>query len=316
MNAEKEDLGVMLDYTLDLAYGKDENDFECKIVDSNHCCDSGYFLYIENTEYGGIIDGISVDTQAHEVTYLGRTWHGILESKVLKPNSGDDYLVVSGEANTVLTSLVSRMGLSTLFSVSPEDSGITISKYKMNRYIAGYSGIKKMLKEYGAKLIITFKNGAAELSAKPIVDYSHEDQYDQDQIDFKIQKRKHHLNHIICLGKGDLAAREVIHVYSDGNGNISTTQVLTGLSEIEDVYDNANAESSDELKQGGIEMIEESWNSDEIAYNFNSDEKSYDIGDIVGAREKITGIEVNAEITKKIVTIQDNTITISYEVGE
>ena len=63
-------------------------------------------------------------------------------------------------------------------------------------------------------------------------------------------------------------------------------------------------------------MIEESWNSDEIAYNFNSDEKSYDIGDIVGAREKITGIEVNAEITKKIVTIQDNTITISYEVGE
>jgi hypothetical protein len=63
-------------------------------------------------------------------------------------------------------------------------------------------------------------------------------------------------------------------------------------------------------------MIVESWNSNELEYEFNSDAESFDIGDIVGAREGVTGTEVNAEITKKIVTIGNNTTTISYKVGE
>ena len=82
------------------------------------------------------------------------------------------------------------------------------------------------------------------------------------------------------------------------------------------VYDNANVESSDELRQGGIDLIQESWNSNEIKFDFNSEAETYDVGDIVGAKEMVTGIEVNTEITKKIVTINNNTTTISYEVGE
>ena len=72
-----------------------------------------------------------------------------------------------------------------------------------------------------------------------------------------------------------------------------------------------------DFNRGGIEKIKESWNSNEIEYSFEPDEeKNFDIGDIVGAMEKITKTEVNAEITKKIVTINNNTTTISYKVGE
>ena len=317
MNAEKEDLGVMLDYTLDLAFGTDENDFECKIVAGNHCCEEDYFLYFEGTEYGGIVDNIGVDTDAGEITYTGRTWHGILNSKVLEPDAGADYLTLSGEANSVLSSLIARMGLTALFKASSESSGINISSYKMNRYIKGYDGIRKMLKASGAKLDMIFKNGFVELSAKPIIDYSKDEQFDTDQISFKIKKKGNPINHVICLGKGDLSAREVIHVYADASGNISETKVFTGLDEVMDTYENANTESSEELKKGGIEKIEESWNSNEIDYSFEPDEeKEFDIGDIVGALEKITKTEVAAEITKKIVTINNNTTTISYKVGE
>ena len=316
MNADKEDVGVMLDYTLDLAFGSDENDFECNIVRSNHCCEKGFYLYYENTEYGGIIDDIGVDTDSDEITYSGRTWHGILNSKILEPDFGKDYLVLSGEANTVLNLLVSRMGLASLFRASEDNSGVNISSYKMNRYISGYDGIRKMLNASGAKLNIIFKNGFVELSAKPIVDYSKDEQFDTDQISFKIKKKGSPLNHVICLGKGDLSEREVIHVYADKSGKISTTQSLTGIHEVATIYENANTESSDELKQGGIDMILESWNSDEIEYDFDSDEESYDIGDIVGAMEEVTKTEVSAEITKKIVTIKNNTTTISYKVGE
>lgn len=312
MNANKEDIGVMRDYTLDLAFGADENDFECNIVTSNHCCEKGFYLYTEGTEYGGIIDDIGVDTEKDEVTYYGRTWHGILDSKVLEPDSGEDYLVLSGEANTVLNLLVSRMGLNGLFKASEGNSGVNISSYKMNRYITGYDGIRKMLKASGAKLNIIFKNGFAELSAKPFVDYSKDEQFDTDQISFKIRKKGSPLNHVICLGKGDLSEREVIHVYADEKGNISDTQVLTGILEVSTTYENANVETTEELKQGGIDLIRESWNSDEIDFDFDSDVETYDVSDVVGAKEIQTGVEVRAEITKKIVTIKKEGLLVSY----
>lgn len=316
MNASKEDVGVMRDYTFDLAFGVDENDFECTIIRDNHCCEAGYYLYCEGTEYGGIIDSIQVNSTSNEVTYSGRTWHGILDSKVLEPNAGEDYLVCSGEANEVLAILLARMGLTALFKASSETSGINITSYKMNRYIAGYAGIRKMLKASGAKLNISFNDGMVELSAVPLIDYSKDEQFDTDQIDFTIKKNSSPINHVICLGKGDLAQREVIHVYADKNGYIGTTQSITGTLEVTAIYDYANAESSEELMQGGIDMILESYNSDEIDFDFNSNDEAYDVGDVVGAKEYVTGIEVSAEITKKIVTIKNNSTTISYKVGE
>ena len=312
MNAEKEDIGVVNDHTLDLAFGSDENDFECKVVRSNHCCEEGYFLYYEGTEYGGIIDDIESDTEKDEITYHGRTWHGILNSKILEPDAGEDHLVVSGEANNVLGALIARMDLPDLFVASTEDSGITITSYKMNRYIEGYDGIRKMLKASGAKLNIIFKNGFVELSAKPIVDYSKDEQFDKDLIGFVVNHKGHPINHVICLGKGDLADREVIHVYADRNGRISTTQVFTGIEEVVEVYENTNAEDSEELKQGGIDIINEAWASDEVDVTFNFEDENFDIGDIVGADDKEVGVSVRREITKKIVSIKNGEATISY----
>jgi hypothetical protein len=316
MNASKEDIGVMHDYTFDLAFGADENDFECTVVRNNHCCEEDFFLYVEGTEYGGIVDDIEVDTEKDEIIYAGRTWHGIMNSKVLEPNDGEDYLVLSGEANIVLGELIERMNLSDLFVSSTESSTINISDYKMNRYILGYDGIKKMLKEFGAKLNMSFKMGFVELSAKPIVDYSEDEQFDTDQISFRIKKKGNPVNHVVCLGKGDLSEREVIHVYADEDGNIITNQRLKGIQEVSAIYENVNVESSEELKQGGIDKIRESHNSNELEYDFDSDAESYDVGDIVGAREEVTSTEIKSEITKKIVTIKNNTTTISYKVGE
>ena len=80
-NSAREDIGVLLDYELDLAFGADENNFECRIASASHCCEAGSLLYMEGTEYGGIVDSIQSDTEAQEITYIGRTWHGILNSK-------------------------------------------------------------------------------------------------------------------------------------------------------------------------------------------------------------------------------------------
>ena len=315
MNNEREDLGVLHDYKLDLAYGADENDFELQIPASAHCCGAGFYLYIEGTEDGGIVDDLQSDTDAAEVTYTGRTWHGILNSKIIEPDAGNDYLVLTGEANTLLGALILRLGLGDLFAASTEDSGLTISGYKMNRYIAAYDGIKKMLKTEGGKLRFTFKDGKVILSAHKRGDYTQDGELDSDLVDLMVKRHYHPVNHLICLGRGELAAREVIHLYVDGAGNISKTQTFTGMDERSEVYENANAESLEDLESGGIDRLKELALADEVEVALEEDSDLYEIQDLIGATDNITGLAVTAEITKKIVTIENGQIIISYEVG-
>ena len=166
MNPQRQDVGVLQNYKLDLAYGCDENDFELAVSMKNHVCAAGFFLYIEGTEYGGIIRKIRVKTEEEEIIYGGDTWHGILGKKILEPDADKDYLVCSGEAHAIIARLLQRCGLSDLFRASAEYSGLTIKSYKMNRYISLYDGIRKMLDTADAKLkilVLFLQHPAAEV---------------------------------------------------------------------------------------------------------------------------------------------------------
>lgn len=313
MNSAMQDIGVLQGYDMDLAFGESENDFECRILAEDHCCGAGYYLYADGTEYGGIIDSIESDKNNDEVIYSGRTWHGILNSKVLEPDAGEAYLVLSGEANTILASLIARMGLSDLFEASSDSSGITVSKYKMNRYIAGYDGIRKMLAASDGKLRIFFRGGKAVLSAVPRHDYSKDEEFDADLVSFKAKKNFNAVNHLICLGSGELTDRMVVHLYADAEGVISQTQTFKGKEEVSAVYEYSNIESVDDLIQEGKGRLKElRETADSIDVDFDADSDSYDVGDIVGAVDNITGLSVSAAIAKKIVSIKKGQVTISY----
>ncbi len=381
----RDDVGVLKDYTFDLAFGSDENDFELTLDVNNHCCEASCLVYIEGTEYGGIIDKIGIVTKDDKLTYKGRTWHGILVSKIIAPNADAAYLTVSGEANEVIGSLIERIGLSDLFIASEVDSGLTISNYSFDRYVDAYTGFTKMLATVSGKLKFTFKNGKVILSALPIVDYSYyypkyigssvhideifeaigvpeayrgnstkrriiattngimdytgtyeqnislialakngtlkspnatDEQFDNDQVEMDIEKTYNTTNHLICLGKGELQNRQVVHLYVDGNGNVSEKQTFTGIQEITSVYDYSNVESLDELKKGGIEKLKEYAIKDKVQMDFAAESNVYDIGDIIGANEIVTGIFVTEKITKKIVTINQGVVNIQYKVGE
>lgn len=315
-NPSREDVGVLLDYDMDLAFGADENDFECTIQAAAHCCEAESCLYFEGTEFGGIIDGITSKSDTKEVIYSGRTWHGILNSKVLEPDSGEAYLVMTGEANEIIASLLSRMGLTNLFEASAEDSGLTISSYQMNRYISGYDGIRKMLKAVGGKLLFNYQDSKVVLSAVAAHDYSQDEEFNSDLVDLNIKRKYKTVNHLVCLGSGELENRMVIHLYADADGNISQTQTQFDMDEITDVYDYSSVESEEELISGGIEKLKEMWEPAEMSVDFGATDDNYDVDDIVGAVDNITGVSVAAAITKKIVTIKNGQITISYKVGE
>ena len=46
----------------------------------------GSLVYVDGTEYGGIVDDVGSDTtgRIHKAVYGGRTWHGVLEGRVLR----------------------------------------------------------------------------------------------------------------------------------------------------------------------------------------------------------------------------------------
>lgn len=311
-NFRRFDQGVLSAYAFDLSYGAEENDFEVTVGADEPMLETGAFVYMEGTEYGGMIDGLNASTNSETITYKGRTWHGIMNGKVIQPDSGEDYLVVSGDAHEVLSFLVARLGLSGMFVAAKELSGIYISGYKFARYCKAYDGIRAMLAAFGAKLKIAWQNRYVVLSAEPIVDYT-DSPVDGDIATLSVERYDNKVNHLICLGKGELAAREVIHLYTDPFGGIGDVQTSTGLFEITDVFENSNSE---DLRSEGIERFTELLNTDKAEIAIPETEGlTYDIGDIVGATEHKTGISVAAPVTQKIVKIYNGVVSTEYKTG-
>lgn len=311
-DAKRIDKGVLLAYEFDLSYGDSENDFELILDQDKPPLEDSAVVYIEGTEYGGIVDYIKSASNDYTATYGGRTWHGILNSKVIQPDSGKDYLTVSGDANEVLSQLISRLGLTSLFTAKTELSGISISKYNFARYCKAYDGIRAMLEDVGAKLKIEWLNRSVCLSAVPISDYT-ESPLDNDTATLSVESHKAKVNHLICLGKGELAAREVLHLYADRFGKLSNTQVYLGVEEYADVYENT---SSDNLRTDGITRFKELRNIDKAEISLTEDDDTvYDIGDIVGATDLKTGASASTAVTQKIVKINNGAVSIEYKTG-
>jgi hypothetical protein len=311
-NAKKVDQGVLSTHSFDLSYGAEENDFELILGANEAMLESGAFVYIEGTEYGGTVDGLKAVTNGETITYKGRTWHGMVNSKVIQPDTGEDYLIVSGDANEVLAFLIARLGLSGLFVAAEKLSRVSISKYQFHRYCKGYDGIRAMLAASGAKLKIAWQNRSVVLSAEPIADYT-DSPIDGDIATLTVERHEKKVNHLICLGKGDLAAREVIHLYVDQFGRIGDVQYYTGLDEICETYDNS---SSEDLRSDGIAHLTELRNIDtaEIALP-EAEGLFYDIGDIVGATEYKSRFSVAEKVTQKIVKINNGVVSTEYKTG-
>lgn len=254
------DLGVLQDYSLDMEYGADStNDFEVKVQKYNHVCDQDYILYIEFTEYGGVIDRIESNTGSGEISYKGRTWHGILNSFVIEPPAGQYYRTYNGDANDVLAEIIELCGLSDLFLVDSNLSNITIRGFQ-SRYEKAYDLIMHMLNEYNAKMYCYWKAGKVHIGALLAVNYATNEEFDSSQVPFKVGLTYNNYNHMVCLGQGVGVNRAVIHLFCDEGGAVQPytlidnplqdsdyildkrNQVLFGREERTEIFDEPNAE--------------------------------------------------------------------------
>ena len=313
------DIRPVMDAGIDIETGDQDNSFEVKIRrdkwDKRYTF--GNVFYIKNTEYGGVISEIDTDTSLDTISLLGMTWRGNLDKKIIRPPSGQDYATATGELNEVIEQLVQGQ-FGEYFMVSQEDTGVSVTGYQFERYCTMLYGIRKMLKSVGHRLRIRYiqqergQPGYVELAAVPIVDYSEEIELSQDsRLNFTFKNNRGGVNHLICLGKGELQERQVIDLYVQENGTIGSTQYYTGLKEIAQTYEDTSTET-EELEEKGREKLQELMNSTAFSMDVESLDLDIEIGDIIGGRDYLTGMYAKKPIAKKIYRVEDGTASLEY----
>ena len=272
-----------------------------------------YRIYVPGTEFGGLIRDIEIQSASSTVVLMGDTWRGMLRKRIICPPDGEDYLTVSGEANAVISGLIGT-DLSALFAVSAENSGFSIKSHQINRYVTLEEGLNAILETVGARLSIQYDPDEKRvlLAAQPVATHS---EYNDDQIHLTVRDYRRGINHLICLGKGDLAARERLDLYVDPNRNIGSTQHYPGLDARVAVYDYSSTESTEELEKGGRERLAELMDYQSATLDVEN-VTDMDVGDMVEAEETVTGLIVSEQVTGLTLTINHGVPTITYRLGD
>lgn len=303
-----QDKGYLEHCGVNLNVGQD-NDFEVKIQnklfrDDRHR--KNCRIYAENTEYGGLIRNINPVTEDHIVKLSGPTWRGLLNQKAINPES-NTYITLKGEANRVLSGFIVKLGLSEIFTVSNQNSGIELD-YKVPLQSMLYDAFSAALEEVGARLDIKYKlgdpneKGYVLLTAKPVEDHSETIEISEDgNVKLNILDYQNGVNHLICYGKGELSARQRVDLYVWPDGSIQKTAHYTAIDLVEQYYENTSSETLQDLEKEGRKKLLDLMNYKQLRISVS--DMDLELGDVVGGRERITGIYMTSPVVRKIVTV-------------
>ncbi len=304
----------VVDYDFDFDIG-DTNDFQ---VNSSYASwipeiAIGDLIYIPGTEIGGIIKNISSATNTGNIYLKGYTWRGYLEKRIIRPPTGSDYYVANGELNNIIRSLVDIP----IFVVPQINTGIYVI-YQFERYCSVLDGLEKMLRTVNCRLDIQYiqteTGGYVQIQAVKSGMYGGTIEYSQDSmIDFNSTDDQMGVNHLICLGKGELKDRLVVDLYADQDGNISQYKTFSGIDEIVETFENSGAEL-ETLIESGTNRLKEHISKKSFTAVIKQTEKELYIGDIVTGQDYITGNTVTKPIIDKVVKRTNGTLTRDYKI--
>lgn len=294
----------------------DTNDVE--ITCEKGLLDFGMYLVCPGTEYGALIEEKDLWTNEADETWRGNAFRRFLQEFIIEPPSRQDYMIVKGDAHDVMRQVLDN-AFHGLFTVPETASGIEVGTYRFERYTDALSGFTKMLKQKDARIHIEVKQGGSNepfsviLSAVPIKNLSEEIEYSQDsKIAINLKESRRGINHLVCLGKGELKDRQVVHLYAQLDGSISQTRYYTGLEERTAVYDFSNAESLDELIKSGTDRLKELMDTKTMRMSIQDVELQ--VGDVIAGRDYETGLYLQKPVVQKIVRMESGTATVEYKV--
>ena len=201
------ELGVIKDYELDLAYGKDENNFE---ITTDEKLDIGMFWFAKDTEYGGIIDGIK--TEADTTIYTGRSWHGIIAS-----HHGYEVGDLYGDPVEVLQDIITRTDLPFTVDIASCSTNPIENTY-IDKWQDLYTILRQICTANGLKFKIVYSDGL-QVSLQNTFDFTKDAYFDITQYTANMETAKAVPNH--WIGRNRVGESVYIkHIYLNADGDI------------------------------------------------------------------------------------------------
>lgn len=277
----------------------------------------GHFIYAPGTEWGGPVTLVKHSTKDRKIILQGPTWRGILHQRFIYPPSGQAYKTISNvDANAAISQAAGNLG--SLFSVSTATAGTNITA--SFRYQSVAAGLSKVFREYGLRLAITFDPSiqAAVLSAQTAQDRSATIEISQDYgVNFSSESGcTEEANHCLALGAGELQNRTVLSVYRVGNTYYTDRPAAITDNNLRTVkLDYPNAEDEDELLSAALERLQEHASQTSIKVDEVTIDQSFDLGDILGVRDRTTGMAGKSEAQQKILTISQGRTSIALKLA-
>lgn len=275
--------------------------------------EAAWRVYADGTDTGGLVTGYSVKSERTglEVHWTGRTWCGVLASRLLWPDAGKDYLTLSGDANDVIRSVVSRLELGSLFRVPAAAAGRGVS-YRCSRDEPdAWTNLRLAMRSAGMRLSAVWAHGACELSAVPVVDWG--SRVDSDLMDFDIERDLLPVNHVLAAGKGELSKRQTADAWADRDGFQTSKRAMAGVFEVELFHDASSSEGDDLREQASDKLLGEQGGGSVSVTLRDEAGAALALGDLVTARRYAPNVEVTAEVSAAVATASPAGAATSYK---
>ena len=215
--------GIVKEVVCDFAFGTDENDFEITTTKENFVIEVGGYVYFDDTEYGGRVDGVETASNNAELKYSGRTWHGIFNSYIVEGIHtdnivpyNDEFYICHGKVSDVINDLVSFFNLTDIFVADDFDVEIDTT---VARRLGAYDFLLDMLKQNEMKANFTHTEGKCHIITSYAIDYTDDQYFDDDKMNLSVKNSRKFTNHFVLHTYDEEEGQHYIcHLFTDEYG--------------------------------------------------------------------------------------------------
>lgn len=282
---QRVDIGVLETYEIDIDLA-DEKDFQIKSPDP--VIPIGGYWYIQDTEYGGIVDAFHTDSDDEQIEYSGRSFRGILDSHIVDvkglertiPDSmtvpldsggaiDDDSTMLVATISDCFRELVTDFG--DLFEVDEPDTdesiSVTVPDYTIKAGTTVYEALMGLARSIDFTFTLEYRKDK-KIHITPILIQDYTDYLRGSKFDglgFQTEISTNVVNHLVCTAFSD-ETKELyqIHFFADENGGIQPyATVANPIKDSQYILDKRN-----QILTGIDEIAEYSNNSVSVTENW------------------------------------------------
>ena len=282
------------------------------------------YIFLEGTEYGGLVTNRKIDKQARTIELSGLTFRGYLDTKVVIVPSGRDFYTVNADLRSVIRELFRDCYMPSHWIID-DVSNITVT-YQFDRYCTLSKALNDLCEKYKLKMMFRHENDGIHFSIVKLDNLTREvelSKEDYDHISLTITQKGDYPNFMIALGKGELQAREVLYLSSLGGVNLSSRDAIYEGARIityeNTSSDNLLTDATNKFNELMANFVASEYGSYITTAEINSydDSIELDIGDIVNIFEPIFSVRLSVKITGKLIRkVNQDKEVITYKFTE